>query len=245
MDRPFGDEDSAGDEVPDAIAAIAALDDPTRRALYRYVVAAGEPVGREQAATALGLAHHVARFHLDRLFAVGLLRVEYKRPSGRGGPGAGHPTKLYRATTAECAVSLPDRRYAIAGAVLSRAVATAMRDGSSVSQALESAAGDTGHDIGANAKLPGIDLHQPGAALSAALETLDSIGFAPRPAGDGYVLANCPFQMLAADEPEVICHMNLALVEGLLDEIGVTSASPRLDPADRRCCVTLDPVPSS
>ncbi len=45
---------------------IGALADPTRRALYDYVVSQGSPVGREQAAADLGLASHNANFHLDR-----------------------------------------------------------------------------------------------------------------------------------------------------------------------------------
>lgn len=239
MDRPFGEEGSASEEAPAAIAAVAALEDPTRRALYHYVAGAGQAVGREQAAAALGLPHHVARFHLDRLLAVGLLQVEYKRPSGRGGPGAGHPTKLYRPASAEYAVNLPERRYDLAGTVLTRAVATAMRDGTPVSHALELAAGDTGRTIGAKTKPHGIRRRRQRGALSAALATLDSCGFAPRPDGNGYVLANCPFQKLAKDEPEVICQMNLAFVAALLEEIGVPSGAPQLDPAEGRCCVTL------
>ena len=50
-------------EFPAAVAAIAALGDPTRRALYRYIAAQGMPVGREDAAAAVGVPHHVARFH--------------------------------------------------------------------------------------------------------------------------------------------------------------------------------------
>lgn len=67
-------------------AGIGALADPIRRLLYEYVVAQPEPVGREQAAAALGLAPHNVNFHLDRLVDEGLLEVEYRRLSGRTGP---------------------------------------------------------------------------------------------------------------------------------------------------------------
>ncbi len=53
-------------------AGIGALADATRRALYEYVAGQPEPVGREQAATALGIALHNVNFHLDRLVAEGL-----------------------------------------------------------------------------------------------------------------------------------------------------------------------------
>ncbi len=238
MDPPAGDEHSDVEQQA-AVTAIAALDDPTRRALYRYVVAQDAPVGRDQAATAVGVAHHVARFHLDRLLDAGLLQVEYQRPAGRGGPGAGRPTKLYRPTTAEFAVSVPERRYDLAGLVLTRAVATAMKDGRPVRQTLEEEAAEAGRVIGAAARPRGVHLRRNRAALAAAVDTLDSCGFAPQPMGDGYVLRNCPFRTLAQLEPDVICRMNLALIGALLDEMGVRTVSPRLAPAEGRCCVTI------
>ena len=66
-------------------------------------------MGREQAAAGVGVARHVAKFHLDRLVADGLLAFEYRRPGGRGGPGAGRPAKLYRPTDSGVDVSLPER----------------------------------------------------------------------------------------------------------------------------------------
>jgi predicted ArsR family transcriptional regulator len=239
VSAPADEERSGNEEIPAAVAAIAALGDPTRRTLYRYIVAQDGAVGREQAAEALGIARHVARFHLDRLHEAGLLEVEYKRPAGRGGPGAGHPTKLYRPAAAEYAVSVPERRYDIAAEVLTRAVATAMEGGKPVGQALEEAAGQTGRAIGTKARPRGARLRRGRTALVAAVDALDGCGFAPRREGDGYVLANCPFRTLAQAEPDVICRMNLALVGGLLDEIGVRTAATRLDPADGRCCVTV------
>jgi predicted ArsR family transcriptional regulator len=227
------------EEIAASLAAMAALDDPTRLALYRYVVAQGAPVGRDQAAAALGLAHHVARFHLNRLHEAGLLDIEYRRPPGRGGPGAGHPTKLYRPTTAEFAVSVPERRYDIAGRVLSRAVAAAMEQGTPVADALQESASETGRALGRQARPHGGRLRRPRTAMAAAVETLDACGFRPRAEGDGYVLGNCPFRALAREEPDVVCQMNLALVGGLLAEVGARAATARLEPSDGRCCVTV------
>ena len=78
-------------DTDDQLGSVAALGEPVRRALYRFVVAQPEPVSRERAATGVGVAHHVAKFHLDRLEADGLLEVEYRRPPGRGGPGPDGP----------------------------------------------------------------------------------------------------------------------------------------------------------
>ena len=110
-------------------AGIGALADDTRRALYEYVSGQAEPVGREQAATELGLAVHNVNFHLDRLVTEGLLEVEYRRLSGKTGPGAGRPSKLYRRASREFAVSLPPRRYDLVGDILAAAVTRAGRGG--------------------------------------------------------------------------------------------------------------------
>ena len=230
-------------EFPAALAAIAALGDPTRRALYRYVAAQGVPVGREDAAAAVGVPRHVARFHLDRLHDAGLLQVEYKRPTGRGGPGAGRPAKLYRPGPAEFSASIPERRYDLAGLVLTQAVATAIATDTPAAQALEEAAGEAGRAIGEAARAQADRTGEEAGSLAAALETLDAYGFSPRAEGRGYVLGNCPFHALSAQLPEVVCRMNLALIAGALRATGARSASAHLDPAEGRCCVTVQPAP--
>ena len=108
-----------------ALTSLAALAEPLRRRLFLYVASSAAPVSREQAAEALGVARSVAAFHLDKLADVGVLAVEYRRPPGRGGPGAGRPAKLYRAVEDEVAFSVPERHYDLAAAVLARAVADA------------------------------------------------------------------------------------------------------------------------
>ena len=54
--------------------AVAALEEPTRRRLYEYVVGRPEPVSRDDAANALGLPRTTAAFHLDKLTEEGLRR---------------------------------------------------------------------------------------------------------------------------------------------------------------------------
>src|SRR5690348_9709069 len=103
--------DSPGEHLAAVASGIGALADPARRALYGYVASAREPVSREQAATGCDLPVHSARFHLDRLVDEGLLEVEYKRLTGRTGPGAGRPAKLYRRAEREVSLSLPARHY--------------------------------------------------------------------------------------------------------------------------------------
>ncbi len=75
---------------------VAALADPLRRALYRYVAEQPGAVSRDQAAEGVEVPRHTAKFHLDRLVDAGLLVAEFRRLTGRTGPGAGRPAKLYR-----------------------------------------------------------------------------------------------------------------------------------------------------
>src|SRR5215218_10289940 len=91
----------------ESIIGVSSLAEPQRRALYRFVVDRGQPVGKDEAAEALGIARTVAGFHLDRLVADGLLTTEFRRLTGRQGPGAGRPAKLYRRAPGELSVSLP------------------------------------------------------------------------------------------------------------------------------------------
>jgi predicted ArsR family transcriptional regulator len=124
------------DDFAAQVSGVGALAEPARRALYLYVVAQPEPVSRDQAAAGAGLPRHTAKFHLDKLVADGLLDTEYRRLSGRRGPGAGRPTKLYRRSGRQVAVTLPPRHYDLAGQILARAVEDAARDGVPILQAV-------------------------------------------------------------------------------------------------------------
>ncbi|MDQ2744055.1 MAG: transcriptional regulator [Chloroflexota bacterium] len=110
------------EELSRQIAGIAVLDEPVRRNLYLYIVDRPLPVGRDEAAGALGISRALAAFHLDRLAQQGLLAVEYRRLTGRAGPGAGRPSKLYRRSDRKLQVMLPPRSYELAARLLARAV---------------------------------------------------------------------------------------------------------------------------
>jgi predicted ArsR family transcriptional regulator len=165
-------------------ASVGALADPTRLALYEYVVARPEPVGREEAASGVGVALHTAKFHLDRLVEAGLLTTEFRRLGGRSGPGAGRPSKLYRRAEAQVAVSLPDRKYDLVGDILASGVERAA-EGADLAAALEDAAAEAGRAAAA-----------PG-DLTTFTEALAGLGFEPRLEDDTVLLANCPFDTLA------------------------------------------------
>jgi predicted ArsR family transcriptional regulator len=228
-------------DLESRLAALAPFAEPVRRALYRFVVTRGAPVSREQAADGIGVALHVAKFHLDRLEAEGLLEAEYRRPPGRGGPGAGRPAKLYRRSDRQLEVSVPERRYDLAGHLLARAVTAATSDGTPLPDALEQAAGEAGRAMGATARQRAGRRATSDARQQAAIDVLGEMGYEPRGDGDCVVLANCPFHALAEDYTELICGLNQSLLRSLLAAAGVSRLEACLDPAPGRCCVALRP----
>jgi predicted ArsR family transcriptional regulator len=209
------------------LGSVAALGEPVRRALYRFVAGQAAPVTREQAAGGTGVAVHVAKFHLDRLEAEGLLEVGFARPEGRTGPGAGRPAKVYRRAGREIAVSLPARQYELAGSILATAVSSAQRTGAGLEEAVADAAAAAGREIAA-------------CSAGQAPETvLAAHGFEPRVDGGTVTLANCPFHRLAQQHTELICGMNLHFVRALLGELDADAITAELDPHPGQCCVTL------
>lgn len=213
------------------LAAVAALAEPNRRRLYEHVVRSPEPVSRDDAAAATGLGRPTAAFHLDRLVADGLLDVVFARRSGRSGPGAGRPAKLYRRADGAVSVSLPERRYDLAGDLLAAAMTEAEAAGETPRATLARLARERGRALGS----PGA-----GGGVAAALE---GAGYEPRVVGDGaVVLANCPFHALARDHRELVCGMNLHLLEGLLEATPSAGLTARLAPEPGLCCVRLEPI---
>ncbi|MEV8533882.1 helix-turn-helix domain-containing protein [Streptomyces sp. NPDC051211] len=212
-----------------AISSIAALDEPTRRRLYDHVVRQASPVSRDEAAAALGLARKTVAFHLDRLADESLLDVVYERRSGRSGPGAGRPAKLYRRSAKQVAVNLPDRRYELAGRLLAQAVEESDATGEPVRKVLHRKAEELGTQLGEQNKTDVFDL-------------LEQYGFEPRHEDDAIVLANCPFHALAQDHTETVCGMNLHLLRGVLSGLDAAGLEACLAPSPGRCCVRLQPA---
>ncbi len=212
---------TAPDDLGPGLAALAALTDGVRRAAYRAVLAAGAvPIGRDEVAEALGVGRTLAAFHLDKLVAAGLLEVSYARRSGRTGPGAGRPAKLYRVSAAEHAVSMPPRDYRTAAELLAETV-----ERSGADTALFEVAREHGRRTPA-----GTDV---GALLTAH-------GYLPEETPAGIRLTNCPFHRLAEQFPPLICGMNLAMVSGLLEGAGAAADwRARMDAAPGRCCVVI------
>jgi predicted ArsR family transcriptional regulator len=230
----------ADDDLEERIAGVASLAEPLRRALYQFVVHKGGAVSKDDAATALGVARSVAAFHLERLVADGLLTTEFRRLSGRQGPGAGRPAKLYRRAEREMSVSLPARQYDLAATLLAAAVSEAMRSKEPVGTTLSRIAAARGREFGERARGAAGTRPTRLRLLSAALHVLEEQGYEPRQLGNEVVLANCPFHALVDEQRELVCGMNRDLLGGMCDATGDGVLAARLAPSDGSCCVRLD-----
>jgi len=222
----------------DDIDAIALLDEPVRRRLYEWVVAQGRPVGRDEAAAATGVSRALAAFHLDRLAAAGLLATGFRRLTGRTGPGAGRPSKLYVRADREIRVALPERRYDVAAEVMAEALEDA--GGGRAPDALLAAAHRLGEEVGSAARVAAGPRPSRDRRRDALVETLGERGYEPAEIDGTLRLRNCPFHALVDDHRDLVCGMNLALAEGILDGLGEERISARLDRQPGLCCVAFD-----
>jgi predicted ArsR family transcriptional regulator len=212
------------------ISVLAVLADPVRRRLYDYVTEQPHGVSRSEAALAVGIQRTLAAFHLDRLAEAGLVDVTFRRPAGRSGPGAGRPAKLYQRAAAEYQVSMPPRDYRAAAELLADVV-----DMTGAEPQLQRTARSRGAAAGRAARRQAPETPEAELATGA----LAARGYQPYRDGADIRLRNCPFHVLASSHPPLICGMNLALVEGLLEGASVTALAAVLDPRPMDCCVVL------
>jgi predicted ArsR family transcriptional regulator len=223
------------------IAGIAALDQPLRRDLYRHLGTVDGWTSRDEAAAALDVPRSVAAFHLDKLVEAGVLEVRFERTSGRSGPGAGRPSKLYRPSEDEVAASIPERHYDLAGSLLATAVAESTRTGSAVRECLQVAARAAGREIGEEAARSVEGAGRASQRRQAVVDVLARHGYEPEVGRRKEIaLANCPFHRLAEEHRELVCGMNLDFLSGLLDGVGPTDRlTARLEPSPGYCCVRI------
>jgi predicted ArsR family transcriptional regulator len=221
------------DTFDQQVSGIAALDHPLSRQAYRLVLDEGW-VSRDAAAEALDVARSVAAFHLDKLVDAGLLEARYERISGRTGPGAGRPAKLYGRSSREIGLSLPPRRYDLASSLLADAVTSAASQAIPVEQAVSQVARATGKRLGSEAVRG-----RKSARRAALMDVLARHGYEPRKRGREIALLNCPFHTIAAEHRELVCGMNLDFLMGVLDGTGGETLQARLAPEPGYCCVRL------
>jgi predicted ArsR family transcriptional regulator len=224
--RPISESRGGKGDGTRGSGVLGSLADPTRMSLYEFVARSTEAVGRDEAAAAVGIPRQTAAYHLDRLAADGLVEVDFVRRTGRTGPGAGRPAKLYRRSNQELEITVPPRRYLLAARVFLEAVAGADPRGGGRSGLADSA------------RRIGVSLGRAG--LTTALE---EAGYAPEVSSENEIkFLNCPFHALAETDREITCGMNLELVKGIIEGAGDT-ASAHLEPEPGYCCVRIRATP--
>jgi predicted ArsR family transcriptional regulator len=221
-----------------ALEAVGTLADDLRRRMYLFIRDRGRPVSRDEAAEAVGISRKLAAFHLDKLIEKGLLRAHYRRLSGRSGPGAGRPSKVYEPAEVEVTVSIPSRSYDFAGSLL---VSALERTPAKSRAAVRTAAWDQGQSLGlAVRRERRLRSPSPKKLLAVAREVLYERGYEPYIDEDGGLqLRNCPFHVLAQQSVEIVCRLNQAFISGLLSGLGGKLLDAALDPQPGQCCVRI------
>ena len=219
---------------------MASLDQPLRRRLYALLADSDEWTTRDEAASALDVPRSVAAFHLDKLADAGVVEVTFQRTTGRVGPGAGRPSKMYRLAAGEISASMPDRHYDLAGRLLADAVADSTARGEPVDRCLQHVARAAGREMGRRARTDAdIDDAAPGTPV--VLATLGRCGYEPTVLDQGEIaLSNCPFHRLAEEHRSLVCGMNLDFLTGLVDGLDPEpNLRAQLAPEPGYCCVRL------
>jgi predicted ArsR family transcriptional regulator len=221
-----------------AVAAIAALDDDVRRALYEHVRAAGTPVTREEAAGAVGISRKLAAFHLDKLVELGVLRSGFGATDRR----VGRAPKVYEPAAHDISVRVPERSPELLASILVEAVTTE-QPGERAEDAVLRVARERGAALGATerARLRGGRVG-PERALAASEELLAEHGFEPFREEGSVRLRNCPFHPMAGAAPALVCGLNCAYLTGLVEGLDAGDrVSAELAPRAGECCVELRP----
>ncbi|MFC7111507.1 helix-turn-helix transcriptional regulator [Nonomuraea rubra] len=196
----------------DDLEALALLHDPVRRSLYDVVASRGGDVGRGEAAEAAGVSRTLAGHHLDKLVEAGLLESGFRQQE-RKGPGSGRPAKVYRRARGERSVSLPPRDYVTLASVLAGVV-----EALGAEERAEEVARGAGAAIAEGRRGEPVE------------RVLGERGYEPYAEGGKVRLRNCPFHVLAEEQPLLVCSMNLALCQGLLEGLGDDPGRAALDP---------------
>lgn len=217
------------------VTAVALLAEPTRQRLYLCVRERNEPVGREEAARHAGIKPRLAAFHLDRMAEAGLLDVDYRRLSGRVGPGAGRPAKVYSVSSRSFSVEVPQTRYGLAASMMATALSAGGpgADGMPLHDVATAVGESLGREIPRQARTKG-------ARLEEVQHKLSQLGYEPQVHESGeWTLRNCIFAELSSSHRGLVCPMNAAFVTGLLDGARLKSLRVERRTAPPGCCVRL------
>ena len=222
-----------------------AVGDPELRATFLWATAQERPVTADDLASAHRLHRNVARSRLERLANAGLLRSTYERRTGRQGPGAGRPAKLYAVAPQLEAIEFPARRYEALVALLLDALPA-----DAGPERVREIGAEFGRQLGRAAGLRPVKSIPKG--LARLREALGDLGYQvsvadASPESAVLVTPTCPLRPLIRTHPggtELDRGMWAALVARALEGTGVDqitcdTPSCQRDDADCRVLLTL------
>ncbi len=193
----------------------AVLADDTRYHIYRSIAERpGEDVTVADVAGGFGLHPNVARMHLAKLEQAGFLVTGFRRAAG-----GGRPAKLYRLSEMVVTFGFPPRRYDL----LSRLAIDALASGGTREDALrvcrEAGAAEGRRALAGEAGPP-----RDGPAAATTISAIaEEQGLLPdvswRDDSLSVVVHNCAFKELSAADPDLVCAMHRAYLEGILDVV--------------------------
>ena len=207
-----------------------ALGDPTRRAIFKYVAEADEPVTATDVGETFGVHRTVARAHLEKLTESGLLLSDFlHRPEG------GRPPKVYRRSDTRLDLQEPARQYRMLAELLLHALER-------FGEAGEVFVDEVGRDFGRRLAADVTDT-----SVEARLAPLSRAGAGLRyeMQGDRVVVhtGNCLFREVATRRPRLVCLLDRAIIAGLLSSGGrnyeLREHLRRTDSADS-CALVFD-----
>jgi predicted ArsR family transcriptional regulator len=144
---------------------------------------------------------------------------------------------VYRRSSRQLEVSLPQRSYELAARILATAIDAS--EAPQTRKALVRTARGIGERIGAEARARAGSRPGKKRLLAGMVAALAAQGYEPEPAAGEFRLRNCPFHALVSEHEELVCGMNLALIEGVVEGLELPAARPVRAPAPGMCCVRL------
>lgn len=182
-----------------------ALGDPTRHAIFEYVVDASRPVDVAELTDHFGLNHNAIRQHLAKLVDAELVTESHATGGGRGRPKLQY--RLHPGTESRWGVTGPYERLSVLLAEMLRT-------------------GDSAYDVGKRS----VDRPRQAPApdddpVAFVVDAMERQGFEPevrnvRGRRVDVVLSNCPFESAVLADPDTICDLHLGIAEGVAELTG-------------------------
>ena len=203
-----------------------ALGDNTRYAIYLEVARSAAPRSTSEVAETLGLHPNTVRPHLERMRDVGLLAFDIE---SRG--SVGRPQHRYSMVPGAPSLGLEPPAFPLLARMLVEVAATA---GAGSEEAAE-----IGREQG---RAVASAIKRPPSCIEALVATLEELGYDPAIASDDdgeravIAFTHCPFQALAEEHPELVCHLHRGLVEGFVEHLGGSEIESFGTLVDREPC---------